>query len=561
MDNLTIAGRNHTNRKGNKENTQPAQVTKSFIKRDKVFAPPFQLKGNQKEGIVAKDESLKAKAKQVDTRPLSGEALKKGRSVQTDVRAAAASRVIRRTHSQVFLTEQAVKHKKMVAEAPNRPAAVVPSKAAPGMYKGKIIQSKIGSIWKTNNIVGAAEPKPVAPKTESQRVGNVAKRNISKSVAELPGGGIQKPVLARCKSVPHRPARVVSKPAASSRQPAGFCSARPPARTASASLTTKSSRNATVAGNQNAKPKVPVAEKKVNKPAVSSCLSQYRFSVETAEERRAKLAEWLASKGKTLKRPAMATAAPSKVSAKEDDVKPQALAEFKQEPDASSEARTLDSAPPAAQEAELSSQTPEIMNTTLELLDSSDSGVDDIVVNLCDALEAMMTPSKSSDDEPEQVADECDVDPKDEDVSQQLKFEQVKDESEDSNAEEVDDDDDVVDCDEDVTEMPQKNDASVIKYSVKTTPYLQSVKRTIEGETCASSARKRSGIKDLKFLTPVRRSCRIQRKSSCLPTMLVDHDPCVSSLAELVRLDDDPNAYIYRKNPALLEDLPDQNGL
>ena len=37
--------------------------------------------------------------------------------------------------------------------------------------------------------------------------------------------------------------------------------------------------------------------------------------------------------------------------------------------------------------------------------------------------------------------------------------------------------------------------------------------------------------------------------------MVLDHDPCVTSLAELVQLDgdDDANAYIYRRNPALLE--------
>lgn len=86
---------------------------------------------------------------------------------------------------------------------------------------------------------------------------------------------------------------------------------------------------------------------------------------------------------------------------------------------------------------------------------------------------------------------------------------------------------------------------------------LLSVKKTIDEEASSSVSRKRSNIKDLKFLTPVRRSCRIQRKSSNLPTMLLDHDPCVTSLAELVRLDDDPNAYIYRKNPALADDLPD----
>lgn len=88
--------------------------------------------------------------------------------------------------------------------------------------------------------------------------------------------------------------------------------------------------------------------------------------------------------------------------------------------------------------------------------------------------------------------------------------------------------------------------------------FLFSVKKTIEGEASASVSKRKSNIKDLKFLTPVRRSCRIERKSSHLPSMLLDHDPCVTSLAELVKLDDDPNAYIYRKNPALAEGLPDQ---
>lgn len=68
-----------------------------------------------------------------------------------------------------------------------------------------------------------------------------------------------------------------------------------------------------------------------------------------------------------------------------------------------------------------------------------------------------------------------------------------------------------------------------------------------------SASKKIDGIKDLKFLTPVRRSRRIHCKSSHLPAMLQDHDPCVNSLAELVTLDDRPNAFIYRKNPALTE--------
>lgn len=78
------------------------------------------------------------------------------------------------------------------------------------------------------------------------------------------------------------------------------------------------------------------------------------------------------------------------------------------------------------------------------------------------------------------------------------------------------------------------------------------MKKTLD-DARTSASKKTGSIKDLKYLTPVRRSCRIQRKSSHLPAMLQDHDPCVNSLAELVTLDDSPNAFIYRKNPALTE--------
>ncbi|XP_067463496.1 cytoskeleton-associated protein 2 [Thunnus thynnus] len=610
MDNVAVSRRKHTNKKGNKENAQPAHGSKSVIRREfskTTSAALLQLKRNEKEESLGKSGPLKATAKQADTRSMSGDVLKKIKSVQRDGKIAAAGDAKQRqTHSQAFLTEQAVKHRKIAAEAPKPPAAVPSSKSAPGTYKGKIVQSKIGSIWKSSAKAGGADPKPPA-KPESQRVGNFTK-NRSKSVADLHGRGTLKPAPTRSKSVSDGLAQV-SKPTVTSRPPTAFRSARPPARTVPVTLTSTSSRNTTVAptkkgGTQNSKPNISVTDKKVNKPPVTSTLSQYRFSMETAEERRAKLADWLASKGKTFKRPAMTAAAPpitkAPVPAKpkadlkpQSHVEPQPAAQCDPEPEPSLEAKKPDS--PAAlcadtQGAELTthSQTPVIMNTTLDLLEISDvdlpvdpqERVDDIVVNLCDALDAMETPSKCTDDL-SQVTDECsnvemeDCKLKDEgekvelkneipeDVSEQPKDEQVRDGAAESaeqkvktdDVEEVESDDD----DEDVMETtPQMEDASVVKYSVKTTPYLQSVKKTIEDEVSTSGSRRKSNIKDLKFLTPVRRSCRIQRKSSRLPSMLVDHDPCVSSLAELVKLDDDPNAYIYRKNPALLEDLPDQ---
>ncbi|XP_061596188.1 cytoskeleton-associated protein 2 [Cololabis saira] len=586
MDNVATP-RRRGNTRGNKENTQPDHRNKAFIKGDKTSVVPFQLKGNQKEETLAKDGLLKAQDKQGFTRPVPG----KNPKNMVDGRRAVVSDVKRRTHSQVFLTEQAQRHKKTVREAPKPPAVVPSSKPAPGMYKGRIIQSKIGSIWKSSDTLASADLKPSAPKAERKVVGSVAKNSVSKSAAEMSGRGIQHSATTRYKSVSDRSAQV-SKSTANSYRPAGVCSARPAARTVPAASVTAGSRKTNVAplrpgGNQGAKPKAPVTDK-VKKPVASSSLSQYRLSMETAEERRAKLAEWLASKGKVLKRPTLKTAAPSKtnVSAKpEPNLKTQShadlhLAEYSkpehedaQKPDPAGAAYAKN-----VQEVEQTAnrQTAEVMNTSLELLENSDAdlpdysqgGVDDIVVNLCDALEAMVMPSTRS-DELVQVTDDVEIESKtvdecdelkpemSEDVCEKPKVEHIK--NEECSDQKVEDDEE---SDESVLATPPSPmaDASIIRYSVKTTPYLQSVKKTIEEEVNTSTSRRASNIKDLKFLTPVRRSTRLLRSSSRLPAMLADHDPCVSSLAELVKLDDS-NAYIYRKNPALLDDLPDQDNV
>ncbi|KAM4726165.1 cytoskeleton-associated protein 2 [Anableps anableps] len=566
MDTVTSSRRNHPNNKGNKENTQPPTGAKSFNKTGNTSVVPFQLRGNKKEDALNKDGSLKAKSKQLDRKPVSGEAQRK---LQRD-----AERVSADIKAQTL--------KPTVPEAP-KPS----SKSAPGLYKGRIVQSKIGSIWKSSDSLSAAVCKPPAHKPESEKVRDMAKKNRSKSVAEVSRQVAKRPMPMRSKSVSDKPHQV-SRPAVSNGRPAGFCSARPPTRTLTATLPPATARITTVAptkpgGNQNTKPKIPVTDKKASKPVVSSTLSQYRVAMETAEEKRAKLAEWLASKGKTLKRPAMTAIAPSKtkVSAKVkvDPEVPgkaelQPAAQCRAEPDPRLKVRNLEHEIPApsaeAQREEIRAQspTPEIMNTTLDLLDDSAADlsaepqgkIDDIVVNLCDALEAMAIPSRSSDDVDAQC-NQLDEDRNNE-KDKQIQAEETKEESEEEdqevNQEDVQETEDEESSD-DVMETTPQTDASVIKYSVKTTPYLQSVKKTIEDEVSMSTSRRKSNIKDLKFLTPVRRSSRIQHKSSLLPSMLTDHDPCVSSLAELVKLDDDPNAYIYRKNPALLQELPDQN--
>ncbi|XP_037544077.1 cytoskeleton-associated protein 2 [Nematolebias whitei] len=537
MESVAISGRNHTNKRGNKENTLPTHGTKSLTKGGKASVVSLQPRGDQKE--TATKKHLTVRSKVVDSKQVLREAQKK---VQIGGNAAAAD-VQRSSNGQ----EQASKP----------PAAALSSKSAPGMYKGRVVQSKIGSIWKSSSAVGTAEPKPLAPRSESQRVGVMAKNHRSLSVA---GHSVHRPAPMRSKSVSDKPAQVTKAGAGNS------CPAGPPTRTVSATAASARPKTTTAAPNKSRREE----NTKVNKPAASSTRRQYRFTVETAEEKRAKLAEWLASKGKTLKRPAMTTAAfsnklPVKVKVEgQPHVEPLLAAEadprLQLDVAACSEVQ---------EEASAHSQTPEVINTTLDLLESSDvdlstdsqEPVDDIVLNLCDALESLVTPSRCSDGEYQWLLEvqECggdDAEDKPEECvkekNERIKAEEVKtDEEKQEVEEEVDGGDDV--------KTPELKEASVIKYSVKTTPYLQSVRKTIEDEVNVSASKKKSNIKDLRFLTPVRRSCRIQRQSSCLPPMLVDHDPCVSSLAELVQLDDDANAYIYRKNPALLQELPDQD--
>ncbi|XP_068920703.1 cytoskeleton-associated protein 2 isoform X2 [Petaurus breviceps papuanus] len=96
-------------------------------------------------------------------------------------------------------------------------------------------------------------------------------------------------------------------------------------------------------------------------------------------------------------------------------------------------------------------------------------------------------------------------------------------------------------------ETPEKETRGsyVIKYNVSATPYLQGVKKKMNFDENSSS------LKDLKFLTPVRRSRRLQGKCCKLPDMLKDHYPCVSSLEQLAELGSETSAYICRPNTAL----------
>ncbi|NXO13141.1 CKP2L protein, partial [Oriolus oriolus] len=68
--------------------------------------------------------------------------------------------------------------------------------------------------------------------------------------------------------------------------------------------------------------------------------------------------------------------------------------------------------------------------------------------------------------------------------------------------------------------------------------------------TSAPRAREFPEGPKLKFLTPVRRSLRIERARSLYPEMLQDHDPVVSSLSEILDAEEE-TCFFFRKNMAL----------
>ncbi|KAJ8266072.1 hypothetical protein GJAV_G00125580 [Gymnothorax javanicus] len=681
-------------KRSDKENTRPpngrnVSVTKEVLRKTNAgSSAPLRSKNEDRDDSLGElGDKSKAKPLVANTRP-SG----KGNAVKK-----------RQTLSQAFLARHAIQQQKLVAEVAKPPASV-PPKALPGTYKGKVIQSKVNSFRKPAG--GSEEAEPMPAQTRSARPHSRASKPQSvagiggKMPAVVPKLSVIKPSAtqnSRSKAVSssglapttkHAPNAAAPRETSSRARlysaPSHLARGRvlvPPAR-----LTTEpksavrpgSSKSAVTSKKDTqlvSKPKsakgVTGTEKRAPKPPVTSSLSQYRISMETAEQRKARLAEWLASKGKTLKRPPIASCLPQTASrpppaksfpklevvakagnnpetepiiqqdsepeiqdlerlqsSPELDAKeaaPESVAEAAPEsqaeaapesqaeaaPESQAEAAPeshaeaapeshaeaapeshAEAAPESQAEAAPESQAevapesvaevaPEsaevapstttfsssnIMNTTLDLLENSEMDLpvdpevrmEDVVVNLCNAMEAMHGPSACENvsldrgDGEGGILEEQQLDSlaemSKEEADLESEMEGIK-EDENWNAE----------CGK-PTEKGEAEGASVVRYSVKTTPYLQSVKQRIQSEGTApgSGGRRRSAIKDLKFLTPVRRSLRIQRESGRLPGMLADHDPCVSSLAELVKLDDDANAYIYRRNLALLEELPDQ---
>ncbi|XP_016422589.1 cytoskeleton-associated protein 2-like [Sinocyclocheilus rhinocerous] len=587
-------------RKSNKENTKPVcgpkkQVICSIVSKQKVIckSAPLQSKNDLKEDVSVTREKEKV--------------------VRPKAKTNADPTKCNNTLSQAFRTQQTVRHKKLVEEVHKPPSTVSAiQKSKPGTYKGRVVQSKINCFRKPSEDEKTTEkkaiskpdvnrPKPELSKVRSKSVTslpaytkprvNSALSSRPKSVSDIQLNATEKPVQ---KSVSHK--RIPQKFPGTVSQ-AGVCAPprSAPLATGRSAISKPSALKKKDMTVQVEKPKTATTEQKVRRP-VTSTVSQYKMQIETAEERRAKLAEWLASKGKALKKSSTFSLKPKP--APQPKTGPKATIGSQSEHAVQTEAvKPTAALKPDNQTNDIevpdnktvcSRRSSSIMNTTLDLLDNSDMDLpvdleirmESLVLNLCDKLEAMETLSSCEDgvnfDKSDVAEKRMEVQMEEQEtdkVFEILEDEELGDEEDTKKAVIKNEDDDQEpkdkkpfaseddDSDEEMKNTtPEMVGASIVKYNVKTTPYLQSVKKIIECETApGSGSRRKSTIKDLKFLTPVRRSTRIQRKSSRLPGMLNDHDACVSSLAELVQMEDaDANAYIYRKNPALLEDLPDQ---
>ncbi|XP_048477237.1 cytoskeleton-associated protein 2-like [Rhincodon typus] len=88
--------------------------------------------------------------------------------------------------------------------------------------------------------------------------------------------------------------------------------------------------------------------------------------------------------------------------------------------------------------------------------------------------------------------------------------------------------------------------SSVVKYRVTATPQVH------RGKEAADRIRS-VGKQDVKFLTPVRRSVRIEHASASYPEMLKEHDCCVTSLNELLAVEE-TETFVYQENQALLKE-------
>ncbi|XP_053312298.1 cytoskeleton-associated protein 2 [Spea bombifrons] len=532
------------------------------------------------------------------------------------------------TFSQSFLKTKSLKEKQLkdvklkvetVKGVPEKPV-----KPALGIYRGKIIQSKINSFRATSVSTDSKTPAVTAQTTAATKL-KTSTITVKQMPKPAPAATEQRKTAAKI-GPQIRPSTSVGitnkKDTATANRPASsFMERKSMGKTLSQRPVPDKAPKTVTLGKQPedlkkgkiqvglVKPMLRPQQDKSAQPVAAG--NKYKRPTESVEERKARLAEWRAAKGKVMKRPPVAVviSTANKVGKEEPDVKSEP-----DPPKENPETRQFFWAAMAEEDEQevFTQKVTQIFGDCLKLIDE---GIpkDDVLAILEKHIESIPEAKKFSkfwvclahlekrEGQLEKVIAICEeaaaagAQPLDElrsilaDALENLKAvssdsrEEVKHEAQHNaevtklednevKSEPVDEEGDAVkgkrsrrrktgkkvtiseetqtieDEEKPVAELltpENRDDATVIRFNVRSTPNLQKMKTKIHMNECSST------FTDFKFITPVRRSQRLELKSHNLPDMLKDHDPCVSGIAQLEDLDSCPSAYIFRKNHAL----------
>uniref|UniRef100_A0A8C4VUZ0 Cytoskeleton associated protein 2 n=2 Tax=Gopherus evgoodei TaxID=1825980 RepID=A0A8C4VUZ0_9SAUR len=578
-------------------------------------------------------------------------------TINTSKDEAVEIKTYRVSFSQSFLHKRNIKEKQLIVDKQNSDASL-PKKHVPGSYCGKVIPSKINSFRKTLENEGAksslANKKPVAPATKpavrpsstssnNAVINNIRATNLASAAKPVHATPFQKrpPVRAshstHSKSIQNKEKQIVTSVSVNN-----MTVQKKPDRSGPLSLKTAlhNAKPPSVPGSKRTE--VPLRNVRLGTSAKSVSVTcgtkatqeskagnrKYVLPKESTEERRIRLAEWKATKGKVIKRPStvLQVAQPERETSQEipkepvesfwvtiveedeqrlfsenvnktlveclhlteqgfpgDEVRAMLEKLIQSVPDAKKLAKywvcrmRLEQLGPIEkiiavyEEAVLAGAQPkdelrhtvaDIMKNTENLLKSVEECVKEEVISKeanssTENVEEVFKELNLNDEEKAEISNEV-IKKEETDSSLKSRQETLPKESkkhrtkykEQTKSENYKTEDTIKDANlEFKTPEKEKEGSYLIKYNLSTTPYLESVKKKMQCEANDSA------VKDIKFLTPVRRSRRLQEKLCKLPDMLKDHDPCVSSLEQLGEFGAVNNAFIYRQNSALQEPI------
>uniref|UniRef100_A0A8C5Y0S7 Cytoskeleton associated protein 2 n=1 Tax=Microcebus murinus TaxID=30608 RepID=A0A8C5Y0S7_MICMU len=465
------------------------------------------------------------------------------------------------TLSQAFHLKNNSKKKQMTTEK-SKQDVNMPKKPVLGSYRGQIVQSKINSFRKplqvkdessaateklSTTILKDTKPQPV--NTSSVKVKSNRPSNIT-AVTKFVRTTSQNTPLVRPPIRSHHDNTQDAMKQGTSRTSSNITIWKGPrekelhSKPVSCSVKTSSSQDI----KRNKVLSRSITSEIVDRPALSSntkliekskLTDQRRHTIakatinsrstqpkETSEQRRVRLSEWRAGKGRVLKRP------PNSVVTQ-------------REPEGQNEKPVGSFWTTMAEEDEQRLFTDKVNNTFSECLNLINEPIEEMRHTIVDILTMKSQEKVNFGENIEACATKEEVQEiKCEDIGVNLEPETPEIENKHHR--------NVLfqECEKEPTNdvktpNTETRGSCLIKYNVSTTPYLQSVKKKVQFDETNST------FKELKFLTPVRRSRRLQEKTSKLPDMLKDHYPCVSSLEQLTELGSETDAFVCRPNVAL----------